>query len=189
MQQIISNSYYSHALPLGPPENIFTRNDMMNNTREMELTFWDPEASDALLGFFIPAAYFLKFQSLLQNIIGQTQLHVFKCSMNYLPDHQESFLFSLQGPCLKFAIFYRHEKNRRKEADWLKKACADATLECCGTLYLTFDFLASKHQMEAFYPKMSEFLTKKLYYDPEELFYNRFYERMRNLCLDLQYQL
>jgi decaprenylphospho-beta-D-ribofuranose 2-oxidase len=178
MQQIISNSHYSQPQSIGPPENVLTRHEMMTGTREMELTFWNLEASDALLGFFIPVPNFFKFQSMLQNILQETQLHVFKCSMNYLLGNHESFISTPRGPCIKFAIFYRHKKSTKEKADKLKKACADATVECCGTLYLTFDFLASSQQMDVFYPKWRDFLAKKLHYDPEELFCNRFYERL-----------
>jgi FAD/FMN-containing dehydrogenase len=181
MQQINSYSYFSENLAVGPPENVLTRNEMMTGTREMELIFWDAEASDALLGFFIPVTYFLKFHEMLQRILKETTLNVFKCSMNYLPAHQESFLSNDRGPCIKFAIFYRHESIRKEDADRLKKACAEAVFKCCGTIYLTFDFLVTAQQMDAFYPKWRELLAKKLDYDPQELFYNRFYERLFKL--------
>lgn len=164
-------------------ENMRSRNDWMSEGRNAELTFWNPLGSDALLGFFIPLNAFIKFHYLIKSIIQQTPIKVFKCSTNYLPGNQESFLSSGMGPTMKLAIFYRQEGDNKgkQHADAFKELCALATLEARGAPYLTFDFKASVIQMDAFYPQWREFLRKKRLYDPKELFYNNFYKKLCDL--------
>jgi decaprenylphospho-beta-D-ribofuranose 2-oxidase len=178
MQRIISTNFYEGPLAEHEDSSL-TRHELMTMTRERELTFWNPVASDALLGFFIPIKSFLKFQTSMQSILQQTPLDVFKCSVNYLPTLRESFLFPSLGPCMKFALFYRHEAKRNQAADALKEQCAEATLRAGGAPYLTFDFKATAQQMDAFYPSWRAFLAKKRDYDPQEIFYNRFYQRLK----------
>lgn len=180
-ERIISTNYYER--PDVENGKRLTRHELMTMTRELELTFWDPDASDALLGIFVPITSFLQFHSSLQSILKQTSVNVFKCSVNFLPAHQKSFLSPYQGPCMKFALFYRQEGTvqGKRAADTLKEACAEATMHAKGAPYLTFDYKATSKQMDAFYPAWRPFLAKKREYDPQEIFYNRFYQRLCSL--------
>lgn len=183
MDRIISTHFYEKPLGKNIKDNeeSLTRHELMTMTREGELIFWNPAASDALLGFFIPIRSFLKFQASIKLILQQTPLNVFKCSVNYLPAQQESFLSPSLGPCIKFALFYRYEESKKRAVEALKEQCAEATMRAEGTVYLTFDFKVTAEQMDAFYPAWRDFLAKKKVYDPQEIFYNRFYQKLCNL--------
>ncbi len=183
MEHITATNFYEISVVENSLAHAFTRHELMTATREMELKFWDPIASDSLLGFFIPVKSFLKFHEALKSILRQTSLNIFKCSLNDLPSHQESFLSPSLGSCIKVALFFRQEGGAegKKAADALKENCALATVDAGGTIYLTFDFKASAVQMDLFYPKWRKFLAKKRRYDPKEIFYNQFYEKLCRL--------
>jgi hypothetical protein len=185
MDKIIATDFYAEELSKskGCVENALTRHQLMSLTREMELTFWDPSGSDALLGFFIPIETFLQFEETLKLIIKNSPLRIFKCSTNYLPGNHESFLSKPLGPCIKVAVFYRQDNHiqAKKATNALKKACAQVAAQAKGTLYLTFDFNVSPKQMDVFYPNWRVFLMKKRYYDPQELFYSAFYKKLCRL--------
>lgn len=158
-----------------------TRHQVMTMSRETDLTFWNPKGSDALLGFFIPLTNFRPFQKNLFKIIKNSKLSIIKCSLNYLPGNQESFLSPPFRACVKMAVFYRQSKSNAPLTNNFKEACTDALIQAQGSPYLTFDFYATAPQMDLFYPSWRAFLKKKLEYDPQEIFYNQFYDKLKNL--------
>ncbi len=62
---------------------------------------------------------------------------------------------------------------------WTQKI-VDLALHEKGTYYLTYQLYPSQSQIRYAYPKLDSFFEKKKFYDPAELFMNKFYENYKN---------
>jgi UDP-N-acetylenolpyruvoylglucosamine reductase len=159
----------------------FTRNELLSLEREKELTFWNRKQSDVLIGFFIPAMNFQRFHQEIIKVISKSSLPIFKCGVNYIKNHKQSYLSISEGPWIKFSLFYRLNAKRKPASDVLKKTCSTLAIQTKGAPYLTFDFITSSNQMDQFFPNWRNFLNQKRLYDPKEMFYNQFYQRLCDL--------
>ncbi|MFT5205863.1 MAG: FAD/FMN-containing dehydrogenase [Phycisphaerales bacterium] len=76
------------------------------------------------------------------------------------------------------------EQGRAKAAD-VFRALIDVAIEFGGSYYLTYHKWARKDQVLSCYPKMPQFLEKKLLYDPNQVFQSDWYRCLHKLLDDV----
>jgi decaprenylphospho-beta-D-ribofuranose 2-oxidase len=62
-------------------------------------------------------------------------------------------------------------------AERVTRQLVDAALEYGGTYYLTYQLYPTPEQLHRAYPNAGRAFARKRFYDPDELFSNRFYQR------------
>jgi decaprenylphospho-beta-D-ribofuranose 2-oxidase len=153
-----------------------------NNAMRPEIKFLEydsPKDTDLLQEYFIPVEQYPKFVDKMREIVLLTDINLFNVSVRYVKENQDVTLSYAIDDSISLAL-YINQGFTKKEREKVKKATqamVDAVHELGGTYYLAYQDYPSREQMEKVYPNKGQFYQLKQKYDPEETFYNYFYER------------
>ena len=81
--------------------------------------------------------------------------------------------------CIVINLHVEHSEAGIERAKREFRQLIDMAIDRGGTFYLTYHRWATREQLETCYPEMSEFLAKKLEWDPQERFQSDWYRHMK----------
>jgi len=136
--------------------------------------------TDILQEYYIPTRNFKEFMDEFRTILTDDDMNVVSFTIRYVKPNNETYL-SFAPNEEAFAIIFMGnikttKKAKAKSENTIRKI-VDAAIENDGTYYLTYQLAPTQEQIRAAYPALDLFLEKKLQYDPNELFMNKFYEK------------
>ena len=127
---------------------------------------------DAIKAFMERARDILRAHG--SEVIYGTIRAVQRDTTSFLPWAKDDFA------CVIFNLRTPHtDAGMQRTADTFR-ALIDASADLGGSYFLTYHGYASAAQVESCYPRFREFLAKKQFYDPEELFSSDWYVNYRN---------
>ncbi|WP_240620338.1 FAD-binding protein [Peribacillus acanthi] len=153
-----------------------------NNAMRPEIKFLEYESSkdtDLLQEYFIPVEQYPHFVDKMREIVVREDINLFNVSVRYVKKNQDATLSYTTDDSISLAL-YINQGFSQKEREKVRKATqsmVEAAHEMGGTYYLAYQDYPSRKQMEKVYPKWDQFLHLKEKYDPDERFYNYFFER------------
>jgi hypothetical protein len=98
-------------------------------------------------------------------------------TVRFIQQDKESFMPWAKGDfaCVIFNLHTPHNKSGIQNTRQAFNRLIQQVCEYQGAYYLTYDNYASREQTLHCYPEMEQFLSKKLQYDPQEVFQNNWY--------------
>ena len=161
-----------------PHERILSRNNIMNPPLEV-LEHDSPADADILQEYYVPLPEFVAFVDGCRKIVKDHGVNLLSVTLRYVPRNDEARL-SYSGQEAAAIVFYVNQElsgeGIRKAGQWTQEL-ADLVLRHHGTYYLTYQLYPGAGQLRRAYPEIDEFFRQKKFYDPEELFFNEFYEK------------
>jgi hypothetical protein len=143
------------------------------------LDYRSPTDTDILQEFFIPEDAFVPFLDEFRRILLEHDANVISFTVRHVRANGEAVL-SYAPERDAFAVIHMSNIGLDDESQAryrrMTRELVDAAIRHGGTHYLTYQTWPTREQLRAAYPNADLFFTKKLGYDPEEMFVSRFYE-------------
>ena len=119
------------------------------------------------------------FVTACQEVIPASYQEMMNITLRYVAADRESVLAYAPGPRIACVMLFAQEMTARAEADHkrMTQELIDRVLDIGGTYYLPYRPHATPDQLKRGYPRVEEFVQKKLELDPDRLFRNMFWDR------------
>lgn len=160
----------------GKAQGIKSRNSIFLNFAQSYFN-QDPRLMDLLQEYFVPKEYFSEFVDLLRVAIPASRTNMLNITVRDIKADLRSLLSYSKRDCYSFVMYFREQRSE-KSFDKLRDLFGIIypwLLDHGGSYYLPYTPLATKEIFNAFYPRATEFLDRKMVFDPEERFSNQFY--------------
>jgi len=162
---------------------LISRNNLMN----ADLSYLDYSSerdTDILQEYFIPVDRLPEFLDGLRETVEKNRLNLLSATIRYVPRNDESVLsYSAAGASFGVVLYFNVGLGDEEETTRWSRVLIDLALEKGGTYYLPYRPYATREQFLVAYPRAGTFYEKKLEYDPQEMFVNRFYaDYVRDCC-------
>ena len=154
-----------------------TRNSLINEP-VVTLDDRDPTRTDILHEYFVPPERFVDFVIACREVIPASYQEMMNITLRYVRPDLESVLSYAPGPRIACVMLFSQEMTARAEIDHARmtRELIARTLEIGGTYYLPYRPHATLAQFVEGYPNASEFVARKLEFDPDRLFRNGFWD-------------
>lgn len=144
------------------------------------LDYYSSANTDIIQEYYIPTRNFVPFMDEFRDILLKNKMNVISFTIRYVKANNETYMAYAPNEDAFAIIQMSNVGLSEKAQDKTEKATqeiVDAALKNSGTYYLTYQLYPTKEQMRKAYPNTDLFFTKKLQYDPSEMFMNKFYEK------------
>jgi len=155
---------------------ILSRNQVMNEPSDLYATR-DPEATDILHEYFIPAARFAEFIEKSRPIFLSYRPELLNITVRNVEPDQDTFLRYAPEEMFGLVLLFHQRRDEAAEATMkvMTRELIDAALACGGRYYLPYRPHATPEQFLRAYPQARQFFALKQGYDPSGVFENQFY--------------
>lgn len=155
-----------------------TRNSLLNEP-VITLDDRDPTRTDILHEYFVPPGRFPDFIDACQEVIPASYQEMLNITLRYVAGDAESVLSYAPAPRIACVMLFSQEMTARAEADHqrMTRELIDRVLDIGGTYYLPYRPHATEAQFRRAYPNARKFVEEKLFYDPDRVFRNGFWDR------------
>lgn len=153
-----------------------SRNQVMNEPSNLYATR-DPEATDILHEYFIPAPRLGEFIEKARPVFLSYRPDLLNVTIRNVEPDTDTFLRYAPEEMFGLVLLFHQRRDAAAEATMktLTQALIDLALECGGRYYLPYRPHATPEQFLRAYPKAPEFFALKQRYDPQGIFQNEFY--------------
>ena len=144
------------------------------------LEYRSPQDTDIIQEYYVPVESFVPFMDRFRAILVADEVNVLSSTVRYVtPNATPVLAYAPHRPV--FAIIQMSNVPLSAEGQARAEAVTgrliDAALEHGGTYYLTYQLYPTPAQLHRAYPNARHAFERKRFYDPEEIFSSRFYER------------
>jgi FAD/FMN-containing dehydrogenase len=155
-----------------------TRNSLMNEP-VATLDDGDPTRSDILHEYFVRPERFADFLGACREVIPSSYQELLNVTLRYVKADRESVLCYAPEPRIAAVMAFSQEKSVRAEEDMahMTRSLIDRVADLGGAYYLPYRLHATGKQMRKAYPRIEEFIDRKLAADPGRLFRNAMWDR------------
>ncbi|MWC29822.1 FAD-binding oxidoreductase [Paenibacillus sp. MMS18-CY102] len=156
---------------------ISRNNAMRSDTAFMETH--EPGRNDLLQEYFIPMDEYADFLRDFGTVLKRHKLDLLNITVRYVDQDEEAALSYARKDMFALVCLFRAplgERGQEKFGEGIR-AVVDQAIAHGGTYYLPYAGYPTRAQLHAAYPKSEAFFQLKRKYDPDELFYNVFYEQ------------
>ena len=136
--------------------------------------------TDIIQEYFVPVENFVPFMDRFREILLAGDMNVLSSTVRYVtPDSTPVLAYAPRRDA--FAIIQMSNVGLSEEAQArtgaVTRELVDAALEYGGTYYLTYQLYPTAEQLHRAYPRAEYAFERKRFYDPEEMFSSKFYEK------------
>lgn len=137
----------------------------------------DPAFTEILQEYFLPLGAMDAFLTEVRRIVPAYRVDLVNLTVRWSTQDTDSFLRWADRDVSALVFFFHHPRTAEADAalEPLTRELIDAALRLGGRYYLPYRLHATKEQLVAAYPRAPEFFRKKLAWDPQEVFQNRWY--------------
>ncbi|WP_246942462.1 FAD-binding oxidoreductase [Bacillus pinisoli] len=160
--------------------SLVTRNNVMRS--ESKFLEYDHDSNtDVLQEYFVPIDHFTPYINELRTTLLEEDLNLINITIRYVQKDESAVLSYAKDDMFALVLLINQgiSKEEQEETKAIVQKMIDVTLKYNGSYYLPYMPYPTKEQMKAAYPRTDEFFTKKKLYDPDERFYNYFYEEYK----------
>ncbi len=135
--------------------------------------------TDIIQEYYVPVENFVPFMDRFREILVAGRMNVISSTVRYVaPNDTPVLAYAPQRPA--FAIIQMSNVGLSAAAQTrardVTRQLVDAAIALGGTYYLTYQLYPTAEQLHRAYPNAARAFERKRFYDPGELFSNRFYE-------------
>lgn len=154
----------------------FTRNQLLHD----DWTLYenrDPAFTEILQEYFLPLGAMEAFLAEVRRLVPAHGADLVNLTVRWSTADDDSFLRWADRDVSALVFFFHHPRTAEADAamEPLTRALIDAALRAGGRYYLPYRLHATREQLVRAYPRAPEFFERKLAWDPQELFQNRWY--------------
>lgn len=157
--------------------DLITRNNLDLNGLDF-LEYYSETDTDILQEYFVPVEAMPAFLEHLREVVIDNDINLLSATIRWLPENTESMLSYSPQESFGVVLYFNigtSDTHQERVTEWTRNL-TDKALELNGTYYLPYVKYATQEQIRAAYPNIDEFFEKKRQYDPQERFYNKFYD-------------
>jgi decaprenylphospho-beta-D-ribofuranose 2-oxidase len=159
-------------------KEVITRNNAMRPPIKF-LNYHSNDDTDILQEYFIPLNNFEKFMASLRNMVISNDINLLNVTLRYLRGNNKTYLPYSKEDTIAVVLYINIGLNTEainQARNWTRNLVNMAIFHH-GNYYLTYQRFPTVDQFKRSYPKWSDFIQVKNKYDPNKLFYNKFYEQ------------
>jgi FAD/FMN-containing dehydrogenase len=155
---------------------ILSRNQVMNEPSNLYATR-DPDTTDILHEYFIPASRFAEFIEKARPVFLSFRPELLNVTVRNVEPDRDTFLRYAPEEMFGLVLLFHQRRDAAAEATMkvMTRDLIDAALACGGRYYLPYRPHATPEQFLRAYPQAREFFALKQRYDPAGVFENEFY--------------
>jgi decaprenylphospho-beta-D-ribofuranose 2-oxidase len=157
-----------------------TRNNVMRSESEF-LEYENETDTDVLQEYFVPIENFSAYIDDLRDTLSSEELNLINITIRYVQKDEDAILSYAKADMFALVLLINQglSKEEQEATKQVIQKMVDVTLKHDGSYYLPYMPYPTSNQMRQAYPRTEEFFEKKVQYDPEERFYNYFYEEYK----------
>lgn len=154
----------------------FSRNQLLNESVDT-LANRSAETTDILHEYFVPRDRAEAFVGAARDIIRAQQANLLNVTVRDVREDKDTVLRYADRSMIAFVMLFLQPRTQEGEAAMrtLTRKLIDAAHEHGGRYYLPYRLHATREQFARAYPQAERFFERKLHYDPERRFVNRFW--------------
>lgn len=131
--------------------------------------------------YFVPGEHLADFIDFLRGVLTENEVKVFNASVRFVKQDTISKMgYANAGDRFPLVLFFNQKLDRaavEKTQGWVQQVNSWLA-EHDGAFYLPYQPFDSEGQLEACYPQMEGVIEKKRELDPNNIFYNGFWEKI-----------
>jgi decaprenylphospho-beta-D-ribofuranose 2-oxidase len=144
------------------------------------LDYHSRDDTDIIQEYYVPVESFVPFMDRFRQVLLDGRMNVLSSTVRYVaPNVTPVLAYAAKRPA--FAIIQMSNVELSPEgqarAERVTRQLVDAALEYGGTYYLTYQLYPTPEQLHRAYPNARHAFERKRFYDPDEIFSNRFYQK------------
>ena len=142
------------------------------------LDYKSDKDTDIIQEYFIPVDKFADFIDGVRLIVEQNKVNLLGVTIRYVEKNNETFLSYGKKKAFSVVVYSNQELSPSgvQKAKTMTIKLVDLAINNGGIYYLTYQLFPTQKQIRLAYPKIDQFFEKKLRYDNQELFMNKFYK-------------
>lgn len=159
---------------------LVSRNNVMRSESKF-LEYEDAKDTDVLQEYFVPVQNFAPYIDDLREELSDEELNLINITIRYVNKNEDAVLSYAKDDMFALVLLINQglSVEESEKAEQIVQKMINVTLKHDGSYYLPYMPYPTKDQLNEAYPRTEEFFKKKLQYDPDELFYNYFYEEYK----------
>ncbi|MES3037081.1 MAG: FAD-binding oxidoreductase [Bdellovibrionota bacterium] len=156
-----------------------------NNAMRPEVKFLDYSSTkdtDILQEYFFPIEAYEEFISQLKAILVEEKVNVLSMTLRYVPKATAPFLrYAADTDAFSIVLYINQGLSAEEvaKAQFWTERIVDLALSVKGNYYLAYQRYPTKEQIRKAYPQIDKFFAQKKRFDPNEIFYSKFYEHYK----------
>lgn len=141
------------------------------------------KATEMITEIYVPRDSLFDFLEQARIELRKQEANVIYGTIRLIEKDEESFLRWAREPfaCVIFNLHVTHDSVGLESAGRAFRSLIDLGIQHAGSYYLTYHRFATRQQVEACYPQLSEFLQMKLKHDPDEVFQSEWYRHYKKM--------
>jgi decaprenylphospho-beta-D-ribofuranose 2-oxidase len=158
-------------------ENVISRNNIMRNPVKF-LEYSSAKDTDILQEYFVPLNKFVEFVDGLREIVKHEKINLLYVGVRHVPADSGQYISYAKEDSIALVLYINQglsEEDKEAARLWTRKL-VDLALTCKGKYYLVYQLYPTFKQLQTAYPNIEKFFRMKKFYDPQEIFMNKFYE-------------
>jgi FAD/FMN-containing dehydrogenase len=158
----------------------YSRNELLNDNVSL-IENKDTSTTDILQEYFIPERHFDSYINELKSVLPNKYIDLLNITIRGVYKDNDSYLNYARENVYGFVFLFNQKKNEKDEEEMklLTNQLVKIAIKYEGTYYLPYRLHISKEIFRTVYPQGENFFKKKLQYDPEEVFKNKFYDHYK----------
>jgi FAD/FMN-containing dehydrogenase len=145
-----------------------------------------PKATEIITEIYVPRPTLPNFLYDVRDDFRQNGVELIYGTIRFIERDDETFLAWAREPyaCVIFNLHTVHSPDGIERSATAFRRLIDLAIHYGGSYYLTYHRFATRAQVEACYPQLTDFLRLKRRYDPEERFQSDWYRHYRGMFAD-----
>jgi decaprenylphospho-beta-D-ribofuranose 2-oxidase len=136
--------------------------------------------TDIIQEYYVPVENFVPFMDRFREILLAGKMNVLSSTVRYVaPNATPTLAYAPRRGT--FAIIQMSNvglsATEQARAEAVTQQLVDASIEYGGTYYLTYQLYPTPEQLHRAYPNARHAFERKRFYDPDEIFTNKFYQK------------
>jgi FAD/FMN-containing dehydrogenase len=144
------------------------------------LDYYSTDDTDIIQEYYVPIRSFVPFMDEFRRILADGRMNVVSSTIRYVKANDETDLAYAPKEDA-FAIIQMSNaplsEEGQRRAQTVTQQLVDAAIRFGGAYYLTYQSYPTRAQMWRAYPEAKRVFERKRFYDPEERFMSKFYEK------------
>ncbi|WP_456278405.1 FAD-binding oxidoreductase [Bacillus sp. AK128] len=160
--------------------SLVTRNNVMRSESKF-LEYENESDTDVLQEYFVPIDQFADYMDELRKTLTHEDFNLVNITIRYVQEDETAVLSYAKDDMFALVLLINQglSMEDQEATKHVVRKMIDVTLKHDGSYYLPYMPYPTKEQMKTAYPHTDEFFIKKKLYDPDERFYNYFYEEYK----------
>lgn len=161
------------------PEQLTRNSSMAVSFRTLELN--QPDTTDILQEYFLPVEQANNFLDQYVQLLQEHNMSLINVTVRKVNQDNSALVSYATSNMYGFVSYYKIARNSSESANISEftQKIMDILHQMKGTFYLAYKGYYTKAQLYRMYPQLSVLFSRKKQYDPQELFYNSWYEEFK----------